>query len=194
NASEAWKTAPKADKLFIINEDRYIAYSSTTTFLKSMNGTVIYFTTNPIEIHEDYFLEFLPSGNIWQIDMKGVIANRQVIPQETYEKIFEESEGYRAIKRNGRYGFIDSRGRLRIANRYEEVQKFSDGFTAIKILNKWGFINQQDNISVQPIYDEVWPFKRGYALVRQKDFFGLIDQSGKQVLPARYDKIDVLAT
>ncbi|HYF70913.1 MAG TPA: WG repeat-containing protein [Ohtaekwangia sp.] len=191
---EDWKVSPRKNRLHVINEDRYIEYSPTSTLLKSMNGTVIYFTTNRIEIFADHLLEYLPSGNIWQIDMSGVIENRQVIPAEATEEIYEASEGYRAIKRNGRFGFIDAKGRLRIANRYEAVRKFSDGYAAIKILGKWGFVNQQDNIAVQPVYDDVMPFKEGYALVQQNGLSGLIDKTGKQVLPVRYNNIEALPT
>jgi hypothetical protein len=194
NKSEVWKVTPRSARLQLINDDKFVEYTPSSTQLKSMNGSVIYFTSNKIEIFSDHLLEYLSTGNIWKIDLNGVISDRQVVPAEPTEKIYEEAEGYRAIKRNGRYGFIDTKGRLRIANRYEGVKSFSDGYAAIKILGKWGFINQQDNIAVQPVYEEVWPFKDGFALVRQKDMFGLIDKKGKQVLPTRYEMIQVLHT
>lgn len=188
---EEWKVTPKPNPLFMVNEDRYLEYSPSSTLLKSMDGNVIYFSANPLTHKGDFLYEQLPSGNTWKIDLNGVIADRQVIEAE---KIYEEAEGYRAIKRNGRYGFIDTHGRLRIANRYEAVQQFSGGFAAIKILGKWGFVNQHDNIAVQPVYEEVWPFKYGHARVKQKGLYGLINTSGKQVLPVRYESIDILPT
>ena len=194
DVKETWKVTPRNNKLMLINNDRLIEYAPTSAQLKSMNGNVIYFTNNRFEIHEDHLLEYLANGNVWRIDLNGVISSRQAAPTEPTERIYEESEGYRAIKRNGRYGFIDSRGRLRIANRYENVQAFSDSYAAVKILGKWGFVNQQDNIAVQPVYEEVWPFKKGFAHVKQKGLFGLIDKKGKQVLPVRYEKIEILMT
>jgi hypothetical protein len=192
--NEEWVISPRANKITLISRDRFIEHSQGTSFLKERNGNVIYFSSNPIVIFDDHLLEYLPSGTIWKIDMAGVIVDRQVNPAEATEEIYEVSEGYRAIRRNGRYGFIDSRGRLRIANRYEGVQPFSEGHAAVKILGKWGFINVHDNIAVQPVYEEVWPFQNGFALVKQKGMKGLIDKKGNLVLPVRYDNIEILPT
>jgi hypothetical protein len=191
---EEWLVPPKANALTIINKSRYLEHTTTTTFLKEMNGNVIYFSTNPLEIKDNFLFEYLPSGNCWKIDLQGVIVERNTVPAEPIEKIFEESEGYRAIRKNGKYGFIDSRGRLRIANRYEDVHAFSEGYAGAKILGKWGFINLQDNLAVQPIYEEVRAFKGGFALVKQKGLYGLIDKTGRQVLPVRYDSIQILSS
>jgi hypothetical protein len=192
--SEEWIVAPKPNKIILLNNKRYIEFTPSSTFLKEWNGNVIYFTTNRVEAFPEYFLEFLPSGNVWRIDLNGLIIDREVLPDEPIQKIFEVSEGYRAIKRNGRYGFIDSQGRLRIANRYEDVQPFQEGHAAVKILGKWGFINLQDNIAVQPVYEEVKPFQNGFALVKQKGFFGLIDTKGRLILPLRFQNITILAS
>lgn len=189
---EKWKVAPRNSSLTLIDGTRYLEYNGQTTFLREMNGNTIYFTQNRIELDNNFLKEYLPSGNVWKIDMNGSIVDRQYVPESPAEEIFEESEGYRAIKRNGRYGFIDSRGRLRIANRYEAVKPFKGGFAAVKILGKWGFIDIHDNLSAQPVYDEVESYVDGFALVRQKDLFGLIDRAGKVVLPVRYQYIRIL--
>ena len=188
---EEWLVSPKPNRIEIIAPDRILEKSGTSTNLRSFNGSMIYFTDNRVQPVKDGLLEFHADGRIWKIDFHGVIVNREE-PATASEKVYEESEGYRAIKRNGRYGFIDSRGRLRIANRYEDVRPFKEGFAAVKILGKWGFINTSDNLAVQPVYEEVFPFKHGRALVKQKGLFGLIDNNGKLILPVRYQRIDVL--
>src|SRR5204862_7819841 len=99
--------------------------------------------------------------------MKGLIVDRQVQPVAV-EKFSDESEGLRAIKKDGLYGFIDSRGRLRIANRYEDVKSYSETLAAAKIRGRWGFINHEDKIAIQPAFEEVSSFKNGFALVKQK--------------------------
>ncbi len=191
---ERWIVTPRANRLELLSSEHYLEISPTSTNMKKLQGDVIYFTSNRTEAYNGYLLEYLPSGNIWKIDFNGVIVERTINPGEATEIIYKESEGYRAIKRNGRYGFIDREGRLRIANRYEAVQPFREGFAAAKILGKWGFINLQDNITVQPVYDEVQSYHKGRALVRQKGAYGLVDQKGKLVLPVRYESIQALAT
>lgn len=189
--NDEWKVSPRNNPLKLVGTDRFLEFTSKTKFLKSIDGSIIYFTDNEITATDDHLLEYLPSGTIWKIDMDGRIVDRKVQPDEPIEKIFEESEGLRGIKKNGKFGFIDSQGRLRIANRYEGIQKFSEGLAAAMIRGHWGYINREDKIAIQPAYEEVADFKDGFALVKQKGFFGLINKQGVQVLPARYESIQI---
>lgn len=194
NFKEEWVVAPRTSRLAIVDATRYLEYAGTRTLLKSYTGEVIYFTDNKLVLYRDFLLEHLPSGTIWKIDFQGVIVDRQVYPEDKIERIFEESEGLRAIQRNGRYGFVDSRGRLRIANRYEGVQRFSETLAPAKIRGHWGFINHQDNIAIQPVYDEVSLFKNGVSIVMLKGRYGAIDKTGRLLLPVRYESVEMLAT
>jgi hypothetical protein len=191
NLKEEWIATPQSSLIRLLNGDRYLLISPKTKFLKSMNGQVIYFSDNTLDASSDHLLEHLPSGAVWKIDLNGVIVDRFIVP-EAVDEIYSESEGLRAIKKDGRYGFIDNRGRLRIANRYEAVKSFSETLAAARILGKWGFINHADAIAIQPVYDEVFPFKNNLAVVKQKELVGLVDTKGKLVLPIRYDSIVVL--
>jgi len=192
NMNEEWKVTPRAGKLVLITSERFIEIATGMTYLKAFDGNIIYFSENRLVVSEAHMIEYLPSGTIWEIDLNGVIVNRQLQPEGLVERIMSESEGLRAIRKNGQYGFVDAQGRLRIANRYDDVQSFQEQLAAIKIRGKWGFINHDDKIAVQPVYEEVTPFHNGLSLVRQKGFQGLIDQKGKQILPTRYESIKVL--
>jgi hypothetical protein len=194
NQHEEWIVTPRTSKLFLLGHDRYIEQTPRTRYLKSVDGNTIYFTENPLTYFPDYILELLPSGTLWKIDMNGRIADRRVLATETLEKIYEESEGLRAIRKNGKYGFIDNLGRLRIANRYEGVKQFSESLAPAMIRGHWGFINHDDAIAVQPVYDDVSGFQNGFALVKQKGLTGIIDKTGRLLLPARYEDITVLPT
>lgn len=189
---EEWIVTPRYNVSELIDETHYIERTSKTWFLKSFTGEVIYFSDNRFETQTDHILEYLPSGTIWKIDLQGRISERQSPPEEPVEKIFPEQEGLRAIQRDGKLGFVDNRGRLRIANRYDDVYSFSEGLAAAKIRGKWGFINHQDKIAIQPVYEQVSSFSGGFALVRQKGLNGLIDLKGNLVLPPRYDNIEIL--
>ena len=188
---ENWLVPPRPNKIVLVGKERFIEYSPKTAYLKSMNDEIIYFSDNRLEVKEDELVEYLPSGTVWTIGMNGVITDRLIMP-DLVEKIYPESEGLRGIKKNGQFGFIDSQGRLRIANRYEDIQPFSDRFAAMKIRGKWGFIGHDDKIAIQPIFDQVSDFKNGLAVVKQKGLFGVVDTSGKQVLLPRYESINVL--
>jgi len=190
---EVWVVTPGSNRVELINDQRFIEITPKLTYLKSIDGNTIYFSENKLEVSADHIIEHLPAGGLWKIDLNGVIVDRQVQPEGAIEKIFAESEGLRGIKKNGQYGFVDSQGRLRIANRYDDIQPFQEGLAAIKIRNKWGFISHEDKIAIQPVYEEVSAFNKGFSLVRQKGFQGLIDKGGKQILPTRYESVAVLS-
>ena len=191
NQSERWLVPPRSKKVRLIAEDRFLEYTPKTTYLKSFDNSIIYFSENRLELQENNLLEYLPSGTIWVIGMNGVIGDRKIIP-DMVEKIYPETEGLRGIKKNGQYGFIDSQGRLRIANRYDDIRPFSEQLAAMKIRGKWGFIGHDDRIAIQPTYDEVFDFNNGLAVIKQKGFYGVLDKTGKQVLLPRYESVSVL--
>lgn len=194
NAKEEWLVYPQAHRVTLLNKDRYFKKVNKTLFLISFDGTILYFTDNPIKVHESTFTEYISTGGNWTIDFDGKIVSRQLPPTETTEKILPASEGLRGIRRNGKYGFIDDLGRLRIANRYEDVKPFSEGLAAIKIRNKWGFINRDEKIVIQPAYEDVAPFSNEHSIIKQKGLYGYMNNEGRVVLPTRYDAVEVLQT
>jgi hypothetical protein len=191
---EEWLVTPQPYPVQLLNDQRYFLKTSDMMFLKSFTNYTYYFTNNPILVQGEYLIERTSYGATWTINFDGQIVKREQPHYEPVQKIYESSEGLRAILKDGRYGFIDDRGRLRIANRYEGVKPFSDGLAAIQIRNKWGFINHDEQIVIQPTFDEVWPFQKGYSLVKQNEQFGLINKEGTLVLQARYDAITILET
>jgi hypothetical protein len=188
NLREEWIVTPRKNRIQMLDDERFFEYAGKTTFLKSLDGNIIYFSDNPLQFKNTHVLEVLASGAFWIIDLNGIIIDRSYQPDNT-DKIFSESEGLRAIYKDGKYGFIDNRGRLRIANRYEGARAFSDGFAAIKIRGKWGFIDQEENLVIQPVFDAVEEFHDGFAIVSQNKLTGIIHTNGKVILPLRYDDI-----
>ena len=53
------------------------------------------------------------------------------------------SEGFAAVKLNGKYGFIDKTGREVIPCKYDYTFKFSEGFAAVELNGKYGFIDKK---------------------------------------------------
>ncbi len=185
---ETWKVTPQKHPLELINDSLYFAKAPATTFLKAVGGGIIYFSDNRLEVKDDHLLEHLGTGAMWKIDFSGTIAERYELAADI-EEMGGMSEGLRLIKRDGRYGFIDGEGRLRIANRYQAAENFSSSRAAVMIRGRWGFINHQDQIAVQPVFDVVGPFKGNFSIVQQEGQFGVVDKTGRMVLPTRYDSI-----
>ncbi len=188
DAKEDWVVAPQAFPLQVLNEQRYMQKQPENNFIKSYTGEILYFTPYPLQFNKENFTEFLPDGTQKTISYGGEITQRTSLPEEVKE-IFPESEDLRGIKKDGRYGFVDQRGRLRIANRYDSITEFHEGLAAIKLIGKWGFVNTNDQIAINPNFDQPSYFRNVMAIVSRNKKFGLIGKDGKSILQTRYEAI-----
>lgn len=187
---ERWRVFPQEFPLTIIDTEHYLERQDTTIFLKNTSGEVIYVTTNDFRIMNGFLEESCSDGSVRHITLDGIGTTVVARPRvDNTEEIFEESEGMRGIRRDGRYGFIDARGRLRIANRYEKIGKFRGGLAPVMILGKWGFVNSEDQIVVNPNFEEAGEFIEDIAIVRRNGKAGAIGKDGRLIVPLRYDSI-----
>jgi hypothetical protein len=191
---DKWLVTPQPNPLKLLGPHTYLEREGNITWLKNFSGTALYFTTNPVTQQGDQLIEETSSGGRWTISMEGRIVNREMPATQQAEWTGPSSEGYRPVRRNGRYGFINEDGLLMIPNRYEDVMPFSEDRAGIKIRNKWGFIDHTDRIVVQPVYDKALPFTNGLSKVSQKNKWGMIDREGKIVVQVRYDSVQVLTS
>ncbi len=189
NQQEHWLVTPQPYRLKLINQDRYFEYNGSLTYLKSINGNTLYFTTNPLLVEGELLRESVANGGQWTLNLNGQIIHREYPAAQAADKIFASSEGYRKIIRNGRAGFIDELSRLRIANRYEDAMNFQEGMAAVMILGKWGFISKEDKVVINPMFESVTPFNKSLSVVKQAGKYGIIDNEGRVVLEYRFDQL-----
>jgi len=194
---ENWRLAPQPYPIRLANDTRYLLMQPGNSFLKSIDGKIIYFSPYAIQFKEDYWIETLPDGNENTINYEGLRENvdsqKPSVQREVKtKKRFEFSEGLRGIWRDGKYGFVDAQGKLRIPNRYDSIGDFQEGLAPIKLIGLWGFINAGDKIIVQPNYEKVSSFTYGLSRVMRNKKWGMIDKDGKFVLPLRYESISRL--
>jgi hypothetical protein len=191
---EHWKVAPQPYPLRLVNETRYLQQQTENSFLKTFEGQVIYFTPHATKFEKEYWVELLPDGTTRRLTYDGTLLPAPPPPTiERVTRVFRESEGMRGVQKDGKFGFIDAKGKLRIANRYDSIQDFREGLAPIKLIGKWGFINMRDEIIVQPNYQWVSGFQQGICLARQNGKYGAIDIRGQTVLSFRYDEVKILA-
>lgn len=192
NANEDWRVAPQNFPLRVIDGQQYLQQQPGNNFIKSYSGQIVYFTPYKVSFNKESFTEALPNGTEKIISYTGTVI-QGLTPQESGNQFFYESEELRGIKKDGRYGFVDQRGRLRIANRYDSIGQFSEGLAAVKLIGKWGFVNTNDEIVVNPNFDYPGYFKNGVAIVSRNKKLGLIGKAGESMLPTRYDDVQRLA-
>lgn len=59
-------------------------------------------------------------------------------------------EGYAAVCKDGKWGFVDSDGELVIDYTYENAESFQNGFASVASDGKWGYINEKGAMVISP--------------------------------------------
>lgn len=102
--------------------------------------------------------------------------------EERYEdaRPFSE-EGYAAVMRNGKWGFINASGELRINYRFDDALSFSGHLAAVEIDGYWGYININGDVVIPAEFYEAKSFSEGSAPIRTDrgwQFLTLIEFKG----------------
>lgn len=191
---DSWKLPPQRNPITLLPGKLHLESTGALKLIKDDSSKIIYFTDNPLRVMHDHFLEILPDGTEKEINFRGQIIARRA-PELAHEMATSrESEGMILVRRDGKYGFVDTHGRLRIANRYEDASDFHEGLAPVRLLGKWGFIDQSDQIVIQPVYDQPAEFEHGLAIVARSGKTGLIDRQGNVLLELRYDAVHRIDT
>jgi hypothetical protein len=139
----------------------------------------------------------LQEGKIYTYRRKGQFGilswdGRELLDlNNDFEELHPMSDGFLGVRINGKYGFVDDWGRLRIANRYDSVTHFSSNLAAVKVMGHWGYIDKAEHLVVQPRFDCAYPFQGAVALVKKDNKFGLVNTEGRTVVPPVYDQIEI---
>ena len=139
----------KYDSISRINEtdilqmekDRNIAlYNLNMKEIVSMDNAIV----KEVKDEKAYILLYSDT-DFKYFDKKGNIL--------TSQNLFENNPLF-AKNINGKWGFVDKDGNLKVQNDYELVTDFNKyGFAGIKKDGKWGSINQNGEIVQEPTYD-----------------------------------------
>jgi hypothetical protein len=97
------------------------------------------------------------------------------------------SGGFCGVKKDGKWGFIDTSGKLVIPDQFDEVGPFMEGLASVKLGSQWGFIDNTGSYAINPQFDQVGDFHEGLAAVHKDDGWGFINKAGRVVIPPRGD-------
>ena len=88
------------------------------------------------------------------------------LTEETYDDARPFSgEGYAAVCRNGKWGYIDEHGTVVIDFLFDDALSFGQHLAAVKNGDLWGYINKQGHIVIEPGFLEAKSFADGSAPV-----------------------------
>ena len=97
-----------------------------------------------------------------------------------------------AVKKGGKWGYIDGYGKVIIPLEYEKVGDFSEGLAAVRKDNKWGYINLKNEVVIPFEFTNrgVSSFKNGVAKYYTDGGIGLINLKGEIIAEPKYDSIE----
>ena len=126
-----------------------------------------------------------------------------VAPEDTYEydsKVESDDKhplfpGYRMVKKDGLYGFVDEKGGVVIPIRYEKVdspffkEEIDKGYKLAKKDGKWGYLDRYGKEVFPFVYDEYRIKDNDLLIVSQSKKEALFFLSGAQITGFVYDRI-----
>ncbi len=145
---------------------------------------------NEISLVQEDSMFLARKDSAWTFFTKsGKVLNRM---DPRFEVVFPMKEDFIGVKIDGKFGFVDPNGDLRIANRYDSVDNFNEGLAPMLIRGKWGFLNKREHIVIQPRYSDAKGFDHGIFVVGQAGKYGIIDKTGNIIVRVEYDRIEKL--
>lgn len=96
------------------------------------------------------------------------------------------------IIENGRFGYIDAKGKVVIAPRFRNGSDFSDGLAAVRLDGYYGYIDKKGSYIIPPKYEFATGFENGIAVVYVKGAPRLIDILGNTVLGDKYKELSFI--
>ena len=85
---------------------------------------------------------------------------------DTYEDALPfGNEGYAAVKKNGKWGFIDISGELKIDYIFDGALSFGGHLAAVKQGDLWGYVSLLGDVVIEPIFLQAKSFSNGSAPV-----------------------------
>ena len=112
------------------------------------------------------------------------------ISRHLYDYTVPFSEGLTCVEKDGKYGFIDTIGKVVVPCQYDDADSFSDGFARVKKDGKWRYIDTTGKEVIPCQYDNGYSFNKGFVVVVKDMKFGFIDLTGKEVIPCEYDCVE----
>ena len=100
---------------------------------------------------------------------------------DSYEDARPFADGWAAVKKDGKWGFIDTEGNVMVDYQFEDALSFGQHLAAVKQGRNWGYISLRGEMVIEPIFLEACSFSQGSAAVRTADgwkFITLLEYEG----------------
>lgn len=109
---------------------------------------------------------------------------------DRFEDVGAWSAGLLAARHEGRWGFVDGRGRWVVDPRFEALGAFAGAVAPAAEAGRWGLIDRAGRWAAEPAFDKIETAWNGRFPARRGNAWGLIDATGAEVLPCVYDGLE----
>ena len=101
------------------------------------------------------------------------------------------SEGLAAVRRGGRYGFLDLKGTMVIEPRFANTAAFSEGWCVVSDPDTGllGYVDRAGAMALPCRFEAVGDFHQDRAMIRLDGGWGFLGRDGELAIPARYQGV-----
>jgi hypothetical protein len=92
------------------------------------------------------------------------------------------SDGMLAIRKNYKWGYINSKGDDIVTPKYDTCTAFKYGYGRVKLNSKWGIVDRSGTEIIAPKYANILYGENGYFIFYDNNGWGMIDKSGKVII------------
>jgi hypothetical protein len=98
---------------------------------------------------------------------------------------------YMLTRSHNMCGLINDRGKVIAKPEYKEIHKLDDFSFEVQSADGLGVIDTNGNVINRQAYDKIIPFAGALALVEIGDWWGGINRKGVEIIPVKYDYIQL---
>lgn len=102
----------------------------------------------------------------------------------------QQNTPLRRIEKNGKWGYVDDKGKEVIPCKYDYAYPFYDSDLALVGSDgKFGFINKQGRMEIPLQYQKAYPFSEDRAAVKKGNKYGFVTSSGYEIIKPQYSDV-----
>jgi hypothetical protein len=152
------------------------------------------YTTHALSLMEIFRITNVET-NLIQVQKKDKVGyidktGKKIIPLEYEDGVVSDFKNkIIAVKKNGKWGFINFQNKVVTKFIYDLVYNESCGASIVKKDDKYGYADSTGREFVNTIYDNVFDFSnKGYGVVVLNGKHGCVDKTGKLIVPIEFEK------
>jgi len=90
---------------------------------------------------------------------------------------------------DGKFGIINTKGKLLLKPIYDSITYFFNGFIRIEEGGNFGLVDRKFNVVLKPTYNNIQEFVGGIAILHHKNKYGCINDKMELKIKPTYDRI-----